>query len=197
MHRIGGIVLAAGGSTRLGSPKQLLRLQGESLVRTAVKAAQQGGCDLVCVVTGHAREAVEKELTHARPLLVHNEKWGRGMGSSIRLGVTAVQPASAVILLACDQPAVDAQVVRSLIAEHYRTGQAIVASQYSGTCGIPVLFDESCFPELANLADDRGAKSIIEADMGRVAHLAFPEGALDLDSPADLEAWRKRLMSLP
>ncbi len=189
MPRIGGIILAAGGSTRMGTPKQLLNLQGSSLVCNAVRAAQEGGCDLVCVVTGHAREAVECAVAALRPQFVHNEHWQRGMGSSIRLGLSAIQPVSAAILIACDQPAVNSTVIRSLIERHAQTGRSIVASYYADTLGIPALFDASCFAELQQLPDDRGAKSVIHADSMRVAFHDFPSGALDLDSPEDVRAW--------
>lgn len=196
MRRIGAVILAAGGSTRLGQPKQLLELHGEALVHAAVRAAQEGGCDLVCVVTGHPRQAVEKAVVDRCPMLVHNDDWQRGIGSSARLGMKAVDRASAVVFLACDQPAVNAAVIRSLIERYDRTGRAIVASHYSGTVGIPVLFDASCFSELRTLPDDRGAKTVVEADPSRVTPVEFPDGALDLDSPHDLQAWRARVMSL-
>ena len=77
MRRIGGIILAAGGSTRMGEPKQLLEFHGESLEHAAVRAAQEGGCAVVCVVTGHAREVVENAVADLRLLLVHNERWQR------------------------------------------------------------------------------------------------------------------------
>ncbi|RYD76485.1 MAG: nucleotidyltransferase family protein [Verrucomicrobiaceae bacterium] len=193
MRRIGGVILAAGGSTRLGQPKQLLEFEGETLVHAAARAAQEGGCDQVCVVTGHAREAVEEAVSDLRPVLVHNEDWQHGMGSSVRLGVKAVHTASAVVVLACDQPAVDAQVIRALIERYEQTGQAIVASNYSGTLGVPALFDHSCFAELQRLSGERGAKAIIQANPARVIHFEFPGGALDLDSPDDLTAWQARL----
>ncbi len=195
MRRIGGIVLAAGGSTRMGKPKQLLDVNGETLVHAAVRAAQEGGCDVVCVVTGHARAAVEYAVADLETILAHNEEWQRGMGSSIRLGLSAVLPVSAVVLLACDQPAVDGTVIRSLIERHDHSAQAITASQYSGTLGIPALFDRSCFAELQSLPDHRGAKVVIEADPARVVPLGFPDGALDLDSPDDVQAWRLRIRS--
>jgi molybdenum cofactor cytidylyltransferase len=193
MRRIGGIVLAAGGSTRLGEPKQLLAFGGETLVHSAVRAAQEGGCDVVCVVTGHASEAVENAVADLRPLLVQNENWQRGMGTSVRLGLQSIQPASAAILLACDQPTVDAGVIHSLIEQHDQTAQPIVASHYSGTLGIPALFAASCFAELHLLPDSRGAKSVIEADPGRVSRFNFPAGALDIDSRQDLRAWRAQM----
>lgn len=192
MRRIGGIVLAAGGSTRLGEPKQLVRLDNETLVHAAVRAAQEGGCDTVCVVTGHARAEVENAVGNLKPMLAHNSEWQRGMGSSVRVGLSAIGPASAIVLLACDQPAVDGKVIRSLIKHYDQTAKAVVASQYSGTLGIPVLFDHSCFGELRALADDRGAKAVIQADRDRVVSFEFPGGALDLDSPDDLRAWRMR-----
>ena len=143
-------------------------------------------------MTGHARVDVENAVADLSPLLVHNENWQRGMGSSVRLGMSAIQLASAVVLLACDQPAVDGVVVRSLIERYHQTGQPIVASQYSGTLGIPALFDQSRFPELHALPDDRGAKAAIQANPARVAAFHFPAGACDLDSPDDVRAWRCR-----
>jgi molybdenum cofactor cytidylyltransferase len=190
MPRIGGIILAAGGSTRMGEPKQLLSLQGSALVCNAVQAAQQGGCDVVCVVTCHAQREVESTVAALHPLLAHNEEWQRGMGTSIRLGVSSIQPVSAIILLACDQPAVNSTVIRSLIEHYHRTGLPIVASRYANTLGIPALFDQSCFPELNNLPDDRGAKPVIQADPTRVSSFDFPAGAIDLDSPEDVTAWK-------
>lgn len=194
MHRNGGIILAAGGSTRLGEPKQLLEFHGETLVHAAVRAALEGGCDTVCVVTGHARNAVEDAVADLRPLLVHNEDWQRGMGSSLRRGLSAVQPVSAVVVLACDQPAVNGEVVRALIEQHEQTARAIVASQYAGTLGIPALFDASCFAELNELPDGHGAKAVIQADPSRVTSVEFGGGAFDLDSPEDLRAWRTRTL---
>jgi len=192
MRRIGGIILAAGGSTRLGEPKQLLEFHGETLVRAAVRAAQEGGCDAVCVVTGHARAAVEHAVADLDPILAHNKEWQRGMGSSVRLGLSAVLDVSAVVLLACDQPAVDAKVIRSLIEQYDQSERAIVASRYSGTLGIPAMFAESCFAELQGLPDDRGAKAVILADPARVTPFEFPGGALDIDFPDDLPAWQRR-----
>jgi molybdenum cofactor cytidylyltransferase len=174
----------------MGAPKQLLEFHGESLVHAAVRAAQEGGCDVICVVSGHAREAVENAVADLTPLLVHNENWQRGMGSSVRLGVGTVQPASAIVLLACDQPAVNGDTIRSLIKRHRQTGQPIVASKYCGTLGIPALFDRSCFAELHALPDECGAKAVIQADPARIITFDFPDGARDLDSPDDVREWQ-------
>jgi len=190
MHRIGGIILAAGGSTRMGLPKQLLEVHGTALVCHAVHAAQEGGCDPVCVVTGHAREAVEQALAPLHPQFVYNPHWQLGIGTSIRLGLSALPPVSAVVLLTCDQPAVTSAIIRALIQQHAQTRRPIVASHYAGTLGVPALFDHTCFPELLQLPDNQGAKSVIQSNPGRVTSIDFPAGAMDLDSPEDLQAWR-------
>lgn len=176
----------------MGEPKQLLEFHGESLVHAAVRAALEGGCDAVCVVAGQAREAVANAVADLRPLVVYNELWQRGMGSSVRVGVRAIQPTSAVVLLACDQPAVNGEAIRLLIEQHDQARQPIVASRYAGTLGIPALFDHSCFAELRALPDDRGAKMVIQADPARVAAFDFPAAALDLDSPDDVREWRRK-----
>lgn len=189
MRGIGGLILAAGGSTRLGEPKQLITLHGETLVHAAVRAAQEGGCDPVCVVTGHAGGAVAEAVADLCPLRVHNDEWPRGIGHSLRLGLAHLPPVSAVVILACDQPAVTRDIVRALIEQHQQSGCAIAAAHYAGTTGIPALFDAACFPELRELPDDRGAKAVILADPRRVTTLSFEAGAYDLDTPADLQAW--------
>ncbi len=189
--RIGGLILAAGGSTRLGRPKQLIELHGEPLVHVAVRAARDGGCDPVCAVTGQQSEAVERAVADLTPTVAHHESWQRGMGSSIRFGLETLGSASAVVILACDQPFVNAEVIAALIRIHRETNKPIVASAYAQTLGIPALFARSCFPELLTIADTRGAKLVIQSDPNRVAILDFPAGKVDLDTPDDLRKWRE------
>jgi molybdenum cofactor cytidylyltransferase len=193
-------VLAAGGSTRLGEPKQLLTLvENETLVHWAVRAAREGGCESVCVVSGEDHSRIAKAVTDLDPVIVHNAEWSRGIGSSIRAGVNELtrENISAIILLTCDQPALDAAIIRALIKRHEESGCAIVASHYAGTLGIPALFSLDCYDDLRRLPDDRGAKELIASRKTSVAQIEFPAGAFDLDSPADLEAWRTRCSSSP
>jgi molybdenum cofactor cytidylyltransferase len=197
MNEVGAIVLAAGSSSRLGQPKQLLEFNGEALVHSGVRAAVEGGCEIVCVVTGAERETVERAIADFHPLLVHNGEWARGVGSSIRVGVQRLCDCAAVVLLTCDQPAVDAGIIESLIEQHRKTGRPVVASHYADTLGIPALFHRSLFPELERLPDTTGAKGLIEMDPGRVAKIEFPEGAIDIDSPGDLQAWQRTRRGQP
>jgi molybdenum cofactor cytidylyltransferase len=192
MASIGAVVLAAGGSTRLGQAKQLLTFpDGETLVHSAVRVAREGGCEIVCVVTGEGHEQVAQAVADLCPVIICNENWTRGIGSSIRLGVTQLRNVCAIVLFACDQPALDGAVVRALIKQREQTGHAIVASHYADTLGVPALFDRSCFADLERLPDGSGAKGLIEAEPARVAKVEFPSGELDLDSPENLQAWRR------
>ena len=93
----------------------------------------------------------------------------------------------AVVLLACDQPFVDAGTVAMLIKKQEASGKPIVASAYADTLGIPALFDRSCFESLLALPDDSGAKALIESSLHDVAQVEFKEGAIDVDTPADFE----------
>ena len=189
--KVAAVVLAAGGSTRLGVPKQLLRQRdAETLVHAAVRAAREGGCKPVCLVTGAEHERIAQAVADLRSTIVRNENWRCGIGGSIRAGIAKMGDVDAIVLLACDQPAIDAHIIRALITKYRETNCAIIAAHYAGTLGIPALFDRSCFAELQNLPDEHGAKSVIMAHPERVAVIDFLGGEFDLDTPADLRAWR-------
>lgn len=191
MRDVGAVILAAGGSSRLGQPKQLLSFQGESLLRRAVRSALEAGCTCVTVVAGEARDRIEIELRGTRAAIVENLEWQRGIGTSVRCGLRHLLSSrpdiDAVLLLACDQPFLDAGVIASLIARREGSGKPIVASSYAGTLGIPALFHRSCFESLLALQDDSGAKALIESRSADVAQMEFEQGAIDIDTPADFE----------
>ena len=188
--KIGALVLAAGGSARLGRPKQLLTFQGQSLVRRAAKAALEADCAPLAIVTGQWRKEIAATLRGLSVTIVPNENWQRGIGSSIRAGVEALQSCAALVILACDQPHLNVDLIRALIRKHEETSQSIIASAYSGALGIPALFAHDYFKRILSLGDEQGAKSIILAQPNDVAHVVFPEGAIDIDTLDDLETWQ-------
>lgn len=188
MHRIGAIILAAGNSSRLGQPKQFLLFEGETLLARAVRAAREAPCIPIVLVTGD-NSAPGKD---PGIITVPNEKWADGLGTSIRCGLQkllAQAPESeGVILLVCDQPHLDADVLRRLIERQHESNHPIVASQYAKTLGVPALFLRECFSELQDLPAAAGAKRVIQSDPTRVAAVDFPLGAVDIDTAADLGA---------
>lgn len=192
MQKIGAVILAAGESSRFAQPKQLLSFRGKTLVRTVIDAAREAGCSPVAVVIGSNSEKVQQELPHADVVNVQNKNWQRGIGSSIRIGVQALinqmPDVEAILLLVCDQPAVNGQFIERLIATREATKKKIVAASYANTVGVPAIFDRSLFKELLALGDESGAKSIILQNPERVAQFAFPEGAIDIDTWEDWKA---------
>ena len=182
---IAAIVLAAGASRRFGSPKQLETVDGESWVRRTARLAQEAGCSPVLVVTGAAGDRVARDLEDLPKVVpVTHAGWERGMGSTIAAGVRALPDpgrASGVLLLACDQPALDEAVLRRLIDAFDGGPRRIVASAYAGTIGIPVLFGCGWFERLASLDGDRGAKALLFEEPASRVDIDWPAGAADRD----------------
>lgn len=181
------LILAAGGSTRMGRPKPLIPLGGVPLVVRAIEAARGAGLtDLRVVVRP---EDVDLRRTLA-PLGIHpiaHPGWREGVGSSISLGALSLPEGTpGVLLLACDQPAVTADLLGHLLSA-FEGPASRVASAYEGTLGIPALFGSHWFPRLRALKGDRGAKDLLHE--GSVTIVPFEAGGFDLDTPEDLEAW--------
>ena len=191
VKNIGAAILAAGESSRLGRPKQLIQFRGKSLILRTVDAASEVGCSPVTVVLGCDSKKIEDELAGTRVAIVKNENWRAGIGTSIRAGMqnllSQASNLEGVVLLVCDQPFADAGVIKGLIELRQKTNKSIVASAYAETLGVPAFFDHSCFQELLALGNDAGAKSIILSKRERVAEFHFPEGTIDIDTKADLE----------
>lgn len=195
-HKVGAIILAAGGSARFGEPKQFLAWQGENLIRRIVRVTTAAGCAPLVVVTGAAHERIAAELRATDAAMVPNPEWERGLGTSIRAGVNHLLHSSptceALILLTCDQPFVDAKIIAALRARWLEKSSPMVASRYANTLGIPALFERTCFPALLRLADESGARTLLLAPSADVAEIEFEAGAIDIDTPADYERARTR-----
>jgi molybdenum cofactor cytidylyltransferase len=162
-------VLAAGTSSRLGQPKQLLTYGGRSLVRRAAEVGVAAGLTPLVVVTGAHAAAVERELRGLPVHLVHNEGYRAGQSTSVRAGVSTLPPETeAVVMLLGDMPAVDEEVVRALIAAWHATGAPLVQPTFDGRPGNPVLFAASLFPEMLSLEGDEGGRPILQRHAERV-----------------------------
>ncbi len=192
------VMLAAGSSTRMGSPKQLLIYEGKLLIRHAVEVALRTTCDAVVVVlganAGPIRAALEGlETGDKQVVVVDNPRWPEGMGTSIHAGIQAVEllGREGAILALADQPLITPDILNSLAAEHLRSGLPIVASQYAGTVGVPVFFAKSHFPQLAALAPDQGCKGVILKNGSAALRIDCPQAEVDIDTPADFAAFEK------
>ncbi len=188
------ILLAAGASTRLGQPKQLLRLPAfgsETLLDRAVALARAAGAAPIFVVLGAHAEKIHLECELLDCIVMHNEAWTEGMASSLRVGIAAVlenaPAATGALVLVCDQPGLSEEHLRSLLAAHQADADRIVASRYAGRTGVPAVFPRALFASLLELRGDQGARALLQQAGTAVHAINFPGGELDLDLPDDVE----------
>jgi molybdenum cofactor cytidylyltransferase len=156
-----GILLAAGGATRLGRPKQLLTWQDETFVHRAARTALVAGLSPLVVVTGAWGDEVAIAVSDLPVQVANNPEWETGQGSSVRAGILAL-PATcgAAVFLLSDQPQIPSTLIEALLAEHARTLGAVVAPLIDGRRGNPVCFDRSTFQDLAALSGDTGGRAL-------------------------------------
>jgi molybdenum cofactor cytidylyltransferase len=179
--RIGGIILAAGESSRFGRPKQLALFEGKTLIERAVESATAvSGC--IVVVLGAQAEQIRPAIPSGARIVI-NDQWPTGMASSIRAGVRAIaSEVDAALLMVCDQPLITAANLRRM-TEQFLGG--IVAAEYNQTVGVPALFGAEFFPRLSQLSGAEGAKKVILENEKRVTAIPMPEAAFDIDTAED------------
>jgi len=181
------ILLAAGASTRFGSPKQLLRVAGRPLLHTlATRAAEVTGGALI-VVLGAGADELAPLLKHSPGSVVINQDWREGLASSIRAGIARLPSTCAgALLLLADQAAVTADDLQRLAGTWRKQPQYIAAASYDGTTGVPAIFPRALFRALAELRGDVGARTLLRRNADRVVRVSMPSAALDVDTPEDL-----------
>jgi molybdenum cofactor cytidylyltransferase len=194
MNRYGIIILAAGSSSRLGRPKQTVKMGQETLLQRAIRVASGSMNGPVITVLGSGMEEIIPTLDKARIFIAVNSEWGEGIASSIRAGLQELikqQPETdAAIIMVCDQPFADTLVLKTLISTFEQTNKPVVASSYAGSIGTPVLFHRSVFDRLEQLKGDSGAKKILTQYPGLVETIPFEKGSIDIDLESDLDKLR-------
>jgi molybdenum cofactor cytidylyltransferase len=195
MSNIGIIILAAGASTRLGQPKQLLTYQGKSLIQHITQVAINSQCRPVVVVLGAYAASIEPYLTNLDVHIIYNQHWSTGMASSIACGINAIQRISpeieAILLMLCDQPFVCLNLIDQLVAGYQTTNCTIVASQYAGILGVPALFHKTLFSELLLLQGDMGARKTIRQHYSKCLSIPFSKGVVDIDTVEDYQLFQE------
>ena len=184
-----GIILAAGGSRRMGQPKQLLELDGTTLVQRAIQTVRQAGAQPLVVRGSKATEIAERlEADH-----VVNAEWQRGMGSSLACGIAALpDEAERALVLTVDQPDVDADLLGSLLDTCEAPTDAAATLYPDGVLGVPACFRASLFEALEGCSEDTGARELLRSGEHRVAEIPAQQRAVDIDTPDDWTTYLAR-----
>jgi molybdenum cofactor cytidylyltransferase len=177
------VLLAAGGSSRLGSPKQLLVHQGKTLLRRAAEEACGSTCKPVVVVIGREPGKMRAELEGLPLRIVEHAAWAEGIGSSLAAGLAGLEADAAIVML-CDQPRVTLRDLDILAAAYRVKKRSVVTATYAGVRGPPVLFAREHFDALRALEGDRGARRVIDRARD-VEEIPMPYAAVDVDTEED------------
>jgi molybdenum cofactor cytidylyltransferase len=186
IEQVGGIILAAGGSSRLGKSKQLLLWKGVPLIRHVATTALRAGLSPVIVVTGSSAGEVESAINDLPVRIVHNIEWATGLSSSIKAGITSLsKEIGGAVFLQTDQPHIPPTLIRSLVESHEATLSPIVVPQIDGKRGNPVLFDSCTFEELLSLEGDIGGRALFRKFPIQWVPWHDSNLLMDIDSPED------------
>jgi len=187
---VAAVLLAAGGSRRMGQSKQLLPIDGQPMVRRVAQTVCQAGLAQVVAVVGAEGERVARALAGLDLEIVHNQAWARGMSTSVRAGMEALRPEiEAALLVLADQPGLTLEALQALVEAYRATRAPMVAPYYRGRRGNPVLFARSLFADLGQVEGDQGGRALLVRHEQEVVRVDLDDAAilLDVDTRQDYE----------
>lgn len=201
--RVGAIILAAGQSTRMGEPKQLLRLGQSTVLERTLENIRGAGLDEIVLVLGSSAETIRQHITASAfeaLKVVVNEGYDQGMASSLREGLSIVHPQiDAVLIVLADQPFIRSETFGQIVDRYRRSEAQIVIPTYKGSRGNPVLLDRSVFPEIMALSGDIGCRAIFGSHSDGIVNVEVEDNGilLDIDNKADYERLQGFRTGLP
>lgn len=188
-ENIGVVILAAGSSSRLGRPKQLVKFQNKPLLQHVIDIVASFNLKSSVIVLGAHDEQVRESIHLKNITVLDNENWSEGIASSIRLGVSESvnmnESLESILFLLSDQPFVTKELIEELIQKHENGNQPITACSYEDNTGVPAIFGKSFFPELMKLEGDVGARKIIAQNSEQIDSIVFKKGSFDVDTEED------------
>jgi molybdenum cofactor cytidylyltransferase len=188
LPRVAAVILAAGGSERMGRPKQLMPVRGKPMVRCVTETVCTSGMAQVIIVVGAVADRVAQAVSGLPVEIVVNMAWSQGLSTSVRAGLGAIVASiEAAMIVLADQPRLTRRTLQALVARYAATRALIVAPYHRGRRGNPVLFDRALFHELLAVEGDQGGRAVVARHEHAVARLEVddPATALDVDTPQD------------
>lgn len=190
MDRIGVVILAAGGSKRLGRPKQLIHFKGKPLLQHVIDAVEKlEVCSKVLVLGGH-KEHIQNSIETKGCKVVLNPNWEHGISSSMHIGfeqlLSVEKNIDHILFVLSDQPFLSATHLRQLLVKHFKGNAMATYSEYDGVLGVPAVFSQSAFPFLKMLKGDQGAKKLTSVTGFEFDSIPFEKGHFDIDTEEDV-----------
>jgi molybdenum cofactor cytidylyltransferase len=184
------IILAAGNSSRLGSPKQLLKYKNITLLQRTIDAAIKSHVDEVLMVTGAFHDEIINHVDTKNVKILYNKNWKLGMGNSLKFALNELTQFTNIqyfIICVSDQPFISSEIINQLILTYHNSSKGIIASSYKSTLGVPVLFDKNYIHDILLLKDEEGAKKVLMQHINDVEQVDFKLGEIDIDTKEDYE----------
>lgn len=187
----GVIILAAGNSSRLGQPKQLVEFKGKTLIQNTLDSVSGLAFASIMLVLGANAKEILNSTDCSEAEVVRNTDWKIGMSTSLNKGLELLEKKhpelNYVLIVLSDQPYISENLIHRLLGEQAKTKASITASKYGDVLGVPVIFEQSHFENLKALKGDQGARKLIANTDQKIAFVSFEQGIIDVDTPEDLE----------
>lgn len=193
LSRLQIVVLAAGLSSRMGSPKAFARINGISLIRRTIKVLRPFAAKQIIVVTGPRAQRIRSELRGSPIAFAVNPNRTLGLATSVARGLRAGRYSGAALLLPMDLGGLTSRDIQRLISRWLLARRRVTARRIDGRPATPLILPRSLFPRVAEIDGDRGLRYLL-AELGaeKTCLVELPSAARDIDTPADLGAARRR-----
>lgn len=185
------LILAAGSSSRLGAPKQLVNFRSKYLLQHSIDVSEALNLSEKLIVLGANAARILKEVDLKNHQLLMNENWQEGMSTSLKRGLEEIKHSYPIIenvlVLLSDQPFISVSVLQELIGKHLKANCLASFSEYQGIPGVPAIFSKEIFEDLLKIEGDRGARDLIKNGLTNYQLISFEKGIVDIDTEDDLQ----------
>ena len=197
MSKLAVLLLAAGSSSRMGSPKQFLKWNNTTLLNHAINTVEQIDQNEIVLVLGANYEEINSKVDASDITIIYNENWEKGLGNSIACGIKfiieSLPDIESVLIMLTDQPLIDSNFIIEMIKTHQKNPNDIICTQYKNNkLGVPAIFNKNYFEELSYLNHDKGAKDILNKNPENIIFISGKDLISDIDTIEDYETLYKR-----
>jgi len=185
------LILAAGGSNRLGHAKQLVKIHGQTLIQKCIEQVKNLNNNHFSIVLGAQAEQIKQVISEHQTQILMNPDWLKGLSSSIKFGIKAIPEHFDILIILCDQYRIDQSDLNRLHSAWLQHPESLIAAQYENTIGVPAIIPQKYRQQLLQLNGNQGAKVILTKHQQNLIPIPIKNAAFDLDTQEDLKNLRK------